>query len=78
MYEQDRTVNGIRKRYDKVFKGEYHDYYQQLFLREDVTVLLKAIEKYEIFEDDIRDVMDFIPKDKHYDALNEALRKLIN
>lgn len=43
-------------------------------------VALKRIEEQlealERFEDDVRDVMDFMPQDKHYHALNEALGRI--
>ena len=45
--------------------------------REEIDAIAKRLEAYERFEDDVRDVMDFMEHDEHYVALNEALRRLL-
>jgi len=40
------------------------------------TVLFEELEVYEKFEDEVRDIMDFMPHDEHYDKLNSALGRM--
>jgi hypothetical protein len=50
--------------------------FPQKELEERLITLQEIFDRYERFEDEIRDVMDFMEHDEHYLALNEALRRL--
>jgi uncharacterized coiled-coil DUF342 family protein len=68
-------VNAVTSRFQTI--GDSRKVVDQDGLRREYERILRGLfeqlEAYERFEDNVRDVMDFMPHDGHYEALNAAL-----